>query len=218
MAPVRPSAGLQVIFAFFLGLMVAAFVGVGTFTFYPPPEQRHEEQLEGLRRQQEDVRGFRDTAALGEADRARLAELEAQVREIEDAMRDEHQVWTRNTSILLVTLATVVMGLAVARAGRLPVLDNGLLLGGVLTMVYGVGWIVASGSSWARLAVMTLALAVTLGLGYVRFARGREGGVAGGPVAGGDLAALAGRLDALERRLAEAAAALGGPEGGARRA
>ena len=29
--------GLQVVFAIFLGLMVAAFVGIGVYTFYPSP-------------------------------------------------------------------------------------------------------------------------------------------------------------------------------------
>lgn len=216
MTDTGPSPGLQVIFAFFLGLMVAAFVGVGIYTFYPPPEARHEERLEDLRRQQEDVRAFRDAAALGEEDRARLAGLEEQVRGIEDAIRAERETWGRNTSILLVLVATLAMGIPVLRAGRLPVLDNGLLLGGVLTMVYGVGWIVATGTSYARFAVMAVALAITLGLGWARFVRRREAGPdAVAPAAVGDLASLAARLDAVERRLRAASLSLG--DGGERR-
>ena len=34
----KANAGLQIIFAFFLGLVVVAFVGIGVNTFYPQPE------------------------------------------------------------------------------------------------------------------------------------------------------------------------------------
>ena len=76
-------------------------------------------------------------------------------------------------------------------------MGNGLLLGGVFTMVYGVGWIISSEANVARFVVMTVALVVTLGLGYLRFVR-REQGAAGAATA------VSGAADGeVERRLSE---------------
>ena len=41
-------------------------------------------------------------------------------------------------------------------------------------MVYGTGWVIFSGESTARFVVMVFALAVTLGLGYLKFVGGRR--------------------------------------------
>lgn len=100
------------------------------------------------------------------------------------------------------------MAVSLIRADHLPVISNGLLLGGVFTMVYGVGWIVATDTSVARFFVMTAALAITLGLGYVRFARAQA--TAPARVSGaGRLGDLDERLQNLEDRMNQAARALG---------
>ena len=39
MADNRSGSQLKTLFAIFLGLMVTAFVGVGVYTFYPPPDK-----------------------------------------------------------------------------------------------------------------------------------------------------------------------------------
>ena len=83
-------------------------------------------------------------------------------------------MWGRNTSIILITFATLVMSISLIMSDRLKVISNGLLLGGLFTMLYGTGWIIATGTSQARFFVMTAALAITLGLGYVRFVRERR--------------------------------------------
>ena len=78
-------------------------------------------------------------------------------------------------------------------------------------MVYGVGWVIATDRSVVRFIVITVALAITLGLGYVRFvvrgSRPAVGGVAPIPAAG--LGDLEQRVRNLEVRVDEAASALG---------
>ena len=63
--------------------------------------------------------------------------------------------------------ATLAMAVSLVRANQLQVISNGLLLGGVFTMLYGVGWIIATDVSKARFVVMAIALVITLALGYV---------------------------------------------------
>lgn len=206
---------LQIIFSIFLGIMITAFIGVGVYTFYPQPVTQTQDQLQELYRRQEDIQAFKDPTALTDADRAQLTTVQAQIRTLEDQTRAEMEVWGRNTSIILILFATLVMAVSLIRADQLPVISNGLLLGGVFTMIYGVGWIIATGTSYARFAVMTVALIITLVLGYVRFVWRRRAGSGGArgavSIASGDLAAVSARLDALEGRLANAAAALDAP-------
>jgi hypothetical protein len=119
------------------------------------------------------------------------------------------------------------MAVSLVLGDSVTVLSNGILLGGLFTMLYGVGWGLASGNSIARFLVLVAALVVSLVLGYLKFVRGRRGvgvgpGTGTGSVAavevegsgsGGspaEVAELRARVSALERRLAAAAAGLGG--------
>jgi hypothetical protein len=206
--------GLQTIFSFFLGLMVTAFVGVGVYTFHPPDESL-DARLEELGEREQAVREHRPMTELAEGERAVVDSLSEERMEIMEAQREAREAWGRTTSVILIILATVAMAISLIRADQLPVISNGLLLGGVFTMVYGVGWIVASDQSMTRFLVLTAALAITVGLGYVRFVRGGERPAAaghGGPAGGVD-ADLERRVRALESRLDRAAAALDGPRG-----
>jgi hypothetical protein len=206
---------LQTIFSFFLGLMVTAFIGVGVYTFYPPPEERFADDLQTLYRQQEDIQGFKDQTQFTPADREKLSTIQAGIRKIEDAQAASREVWGRNTSIVLIAFATLVMSVSLIRADQLRVISNGLLLGGLFTMLYGTGWVIATGTSQARFWVMTLALLITLGLGYLKFVRTRESGVVPAgefEPSSAEVASLAQRVESLERRAAAAAVALGDSE------
>ena len=212
MAAARQNTGLQIIFSIFLGLMVTAFVGVGVYTFYPPPDTVLSKKLEDLNRQQQQIQNFKAESALTAQDRAQLQTIQDQINQTQDAQRTGMEVWGRNTSIILITFATLVMAISLYRPEELPVISNGLLLGGVFTMVYGVGWIIATGTSIARFVVMTVALVITLALGYVRFVRGRKAKPApaeGAAEGGSAVAGLESRVDALEKRMDDAAGALG---------
>jgi hypothetical protein len=69
-------------------------------------------------------------------------------------------------------------------------------------MLYGVGWIASTDTSITRFAVMSVALAITVGLGWLRFAR--RPARAADPAEAGELARIEGRVEALEERLREA--------------
>jgi hypothetical protein len=204
--------GLQTIFGFFLGLMVTSVVGVGVYTFYPSPELAVRDRVVTLNRQQQEIRNSKAPDALTPEDRTKIQDLQNESNKIEDQMRAARETWGRQTSIILITLATLAMAVSLVRAVQLPVISNGLLLGGVFTMVYGVGWIIVTDTSTVRFVVMTAALAVTLGLGYVRFVRQRTDvpatvGVRAPSTEG--LSDLERRVRILEDRMTKAAGALG---------
>ena len=211
MADIGPSGGLRVIFSFFLGLMLTAFVGVGVYTFHPPPEQ-FDSQIRDLARREQAISNSRPRNDLATADREQIQEINRQRNELIDAAAEARKPWGRSTSVILIVFATLVLAVSLVRADQLPVISNGVLLGGVFTMLYGVGWIVATDTSITRFLVITAALVITLGLGYVRFVRrGTTSPVAAGsgiPESEG-LADIERRVRDLEERMNEAAHALG---------
>ena len=216
----RQHYALQTIFSFFLGLMVVAFVGVGVNTFYPSPTETYQKQQQEISRKMEALNLKNPGGSSVDATtQAQLAVLQTQQNALQDKIDAQMKTWARNTSIILVLFATLVMGISLMLSEQLRVISNGLLLGGLFTMVYGAGWVIFSGNSVARFAVILFALVVALGLGYLKFVRGREtrgvgqAAVASGPsgaVADADLSGLTARVSALEDRAAAAAAALGG--------
>jgi hypothetical protein len=211
----RQRDALQTIFSFFVGLMVLAFIGVGVNTFYEFPEQKWSDQEQKLYREQQNVNSKGDPSTLTPAQKVENDRIQAQLDALQKEREAQRQIWARNTSIVLVIFATIVMGISLVRSEQLRVLSNGLLLGGVFTMLYGTGWVIFSGSSTARFFVILFALAVTIGLGYLKFVRGRQAAPvtapadAGGAASEAAIGGLEARVATLEARQAAAAVALG---------
>jgi len=212
----RQHYALQTIFSFFLGLLVLAVVGVGVNTFYQSPSESHQKEMTAISRQMEALNFKSPSGVTDAADKAELARLQAKQTALQDTIDAEMKIWARNTSIVLVLFATAVMGVSLIRSEQLRVISNGLLLGGLFTMLYGAGWVIFSGNSTARFVVVLFALAVALGLGYLKFVRNRENREATSAMvalAGGgmlDDAAVAGieqRVTAIEERMNAVSAA-----------
>lgn len=202
--------GLKTIFSFFLGLMLVSFIGVGAYTFHPPPEA-HQDRDEEFQRRTQEVERARPWGQLTPAEQEEVEAIEREQREIAEAELAARNAWGLRTSIILILFATLAMAVSLVRADQLPVISNGLLLGGVFTMVYGVGWIITTDQTVTRFAVMTVALIITLGLGWVRFVRTGEPlpAVRGaGSGEGADVPDLERRLRDLEERMDGAASAL----------
>ncbi len=218
----RQHYALQTIFSFFLGLMVLAFIGVGVNTFYPSPAEQHQKEQQAISRKMEalNIRTGKD-GSLDATQQAAMEKLQKEQNALQDTIDAEMKIWARNTSIILVLFATLVLVISLIRSEQLKVISNGLLLGGLFTMVYGVGWVIFSGNSTARFIVIAFALVVTIGLGYLKFVRDRRmaaespGAAVGTSAAVVDDAALAGlveRVSALESRVDAAGAAMRGSE------
>ena len=204
------NTGLRTIFSFFLGLILTAFIGIGVYIFHPPSKQ-FDSQIRELEHRQEEIRSSGQPGELSTEDRDRLQEISRQRNELVDAAAEARKPWGIRTSIILIVFSTLALSVSLVRARQLSVISNGLLLGGVFTMLYGVGWIVATDTSITRFLVMTASLVVTVGLGYVRFVRSAattpvDNGAVGSSVEG--LETIERRVRDLERRMNGAAHAL----------
>lgn len=174
MARERQNDALQTIFSFFLGLMVLAFIGVGVNTFYPSPTADFDQRQQALFDKQSTIgQKFPGGVAPTPQQQAEAAKIQSQINALQRERQRLQSGWQSVTSIVLILFATAVMAISLIRSEQLKVISNGLLLGGLFTMVYGTGWTIASGDSKVRFVVITFALVVTLALGYLKFVRPR---------------------------------------------
>ena len=184
--------------------MVLAFVGVGVNTFYPQPAETSQKEMQEISREIEALNVKTSNRSLTATEQAAMTKLQDQQNALQDKTDAAMKTWARNTSIILVLFATLVMVISLLLNEQLRVISNGLLLGGLFTMLYGVGWVIFSGNSTARFVVILFALVVALGLGYLKFVRQRREAVteaAGVPGAttldDAQVAGLAARVSAL---------------------
>lgn len=149
---------LKLIYTVFLGILLALFVGVGVSVFYPAPE----------------FPDAPDAVKYGSYDEwsdEQIAEQEAYDRSIEEYQENQEQPYNRNVSVVVTVLAIAFMAIGVTYSHKLDVLADGTLLGGIFTLLYGMGRGLASDDEIFRFLVITVGVVVALGLGYIKFAR-----------------------------------------------
>lgn len=81
------------------------------------------------------------------------------------------KVWLRTASVVVVITASILVALGLFLAGKMEILPNGTLLGGLFTILYGVGLIIASQSRYLIFFVTTTSLDVIVAAGYLKFVR-----------------------------------------------
>lgn len=147
---------LTIVYTLFLGIILALFVGVGIQTFYPQPE--FPPSIE---------------TAVPDPD-ATEAELRKQGAESEEAFRqfeEDSKAYNRNVSTISLVAAVSFLALSLLLEKRNRVITNGIMLGGLFTLLYSFGRGLASGDSTMTFIAVTIGLAVVLFLGYRRFGR-----------------------------------------------
>jgi hypothetical protein len=191
--------------------MLTVFFGIGVYTFHPPPTQ-FADQIKEINKREQIIRTTKAPGELTIEDRDQLQEIALKRSELLDAEAEARKPWCLSTSIVLIVFSTLTLVVSLLRAVQLQVISNGLLLGGVFTMLYGSGWIAFTGTSTLRFLVMTGALVVTLLLGYVRFVRKEKMSPipeSGQIARGHNLEQIERRISDLELRMNDAAKALG---------
>ena len=166
---------LQLIFSVFLGALLVVVVGVGVWTFYPQPfDQNSPEQkeIDKLYREQEQATG--KTGIQTPAQKAEFERIQKDIDARQAAMQKARDAWAVTTSIVLLVFATILMAISLFLPDHMRVFSNGILLGGLFTVIYGTGWSFAGGDSRARFFVVLVALLLAIAFGYLRFIRGRQ--------------------------------------------
>jgi len=156
------------VYALFLGIMVVTFFGFTVYLAYPPSVHTPEPPP-----------GLYDSCSVSAAvPRAACERRRQEARDDYQRARgdekDRQRSYPRNVGLAFLVLALATMGASLFLSSQVPVIANGLLFGALLTLLIGIGFIIFAQNVVLSFLVVTVALLVVLGLGYLRF--GRAGG------------------------------------------
>jgi hypothetical protein len=147
---------MRTVYAFFLGALIALFVGLGVSTVHPGPQE---------------PAASPELVAAQEVRELTPEEQQQWAEHLRDREAWEEQSMRHSRDVGLVTLVgavvLLVLGLLAERRG--PVLADGILLGGLFTLLHSVVRSLISQDTLVTFGVVTVALAVVLFLGYRRF-------------------------------------------------
>lgn len=142
---------LKIIFTLFIGVMVALFVGFGIEAFYPSPV-------------------YPDAMWKENMTDAESAAIQAAEGAYQEAVRVHNQI----VSIVVTAVAVVIMVVSMFLEKRNRTLTNGLLLGGLFSLVYGSTVGFSAGSAMVTFITVGVGLIAVIVVGIRRFSPARE--------------------------------------------
>ena len=146
---------LRIVYTFFLGLLLAIFVGVGINTFYEEPkEPQYPIQL--------------TVPAKEDSDEQR--KVEADYNRQQQEYYEVFKQYNRNVSIIALAAAVLLVVASLAAEKRIRVMADGVMLGGLFTLVYSLIRGFASGDSKYTFVAAAIGLVLVGFVGYRRFA------------------------------------------------
>jgi hypothetical protein len=171
----------RVLYSIFLGFLVCMFVVWAMAAWFPTPQWKNE--YPGIERSPEqpippssEELNFLDPGERQvriqeyEADRAAYREWEASHEDMENEFEIKMDAQGMTVALISLLIAVVITSGSLLYSGRLQVITEGLLLGGIFTLIYSIGWCFVRAPKIAVVSV-GIGLVVTLVLGYFKFVR-----------------------------------------------
>ena len=152
---------LKYIYTVFLGVLLATFVGVGIAAFYPEP--KYPEYPFAPQRIYSPDEQKDSTKA------AEMQKQDAEYQKVSKEFQDLSEKYNRNTSIIALTAAIIILIVSLTLVKNLVFIADGVLLGGVLTLLYSIARGFGSQDNMFRFFVVSIGLIIALVLGYLKF-------------------------------------------------
>ena len=149
---------LTIVYTFFLGIILALFIGLGISTFYTGPKMPEYPTA--------------SDAVYTEKQGPTPEQVKAQ-RDFDTSYKQfdkDNKIYNRNVSMIALASAVILLVFSFAFEKRSQVIANGMLLGGVFTLLYSIVRGFVSEDTKYTFAAVCVGLVVALYLGYRRFA------------------------------------------------
>lgn len=147
---------LKIIYTFFLGLILAIFVGVGINTFYETPTMPTYSA---------------DTNSYGkEPTDQQVVQQRAYDKQIQQYEKDL-KPYNRNVSIIALAVSVLYVIISLLFEKRIKFIADGVMLGGVFTLLYSMIRSFATEDSKYVFVVVSVGLVIALYLGYHKFVK-----------------------------------------------
>jgi hypothetical protein len=178
-------AVMKVLYWIFLATLIVLFVGWAMAAWYPMPTWETEypnveryvgtavpplpDELKLLSPAQQRAKFEQYRAEV-----ARRKALEDGNEKRERALGKKVERHNRAVALTALVISVVIVGFGIGLSRPLPVIAEGLLLGGLFTLIYSIGWSFVASPKVAVIPV-GVGLVITIYLGYRRFVRTHPG-------------------------------------------
>lgn len=148
---------LHLAYTVFIGILLAVFVGVGVAAFYEAPKPPEDTSFPAYAPSREPNQEEKDKAEVSQ--KAYSAHNKAM------------QTYNRDVAVIAITAAILLFIVSLTAIRTIPLISDGVLLGGILTLLYGIMRSFGANDSKFQFVVVTIGLVVALSLGYIKFVK-----------------------------------------------
>lgn len=152
---------IKPIYTLFLALLVVLFVGLGIDAFYPsPPMPQYPIELEKVESCCEETAEQREIRI----------NFEQEIRKYEEEMKP----YNRNVSIISLLASIIILVVSLTLLNKIQMIADGILLGGVFTIMYSIMRGVMTENSQFRFLIVTIGIVIAFILGYIKFIKTKK--------------------------------------------
>lgn len=159
---VTPTMILKFIYTLFIGILLALFVGFGIAAFYEEP--KYPEPPMSLKYPSPIYPESKEVSFSAQITRDQIRQ-----EKIQKEFQKNIEIYNRNVSVIGLTAAIIFLTISLTLAQKLLLISDGLLLGGVFTLLYSIGRGFASHDNKFQFVTVAIGLVVSLVLGYIKF-------------------------------------------------
>jgi len=162
---VQKNRTIEIIYTLFLGIMISVFVGLGIDAFYSEPAYPE---------MPADLKVYSAPIEESEQNSIEAKRILDSQKEYDKKIAEHQEVlnaYNRNVSIIALIASVTALSISLVLSHKLLVIADGVLLGGVFTLLYSVARVFGSGDDKVRFLVVAVGLCIALILGYIKFIR-----------------------------------------------
>jgi hypothetical protein len=152
---------LKYAYVIFIGVLLATFIGVGIAAFYKGPKSP--DYPASLKFPQPAQIGIEATISAQQRKEQEMFDGE------QKAFQSKYEEYNKIVSIIALSAAVLILVLSLTILKTLPVIADGAILGGVLTLIYSIVRGFNANDDIFRFFVVSIGLIVALSLGYLKY-------------------------------------------------
>lgn len=150
---------LKFVYTLFIAVLFAALVGFGIAAFYTAPkEPEYPAELKVARPED------KTSEENFNSQKNMQVEYDHQLKDFMTKM----ETYNRNVAIIAITAAIITLLVSLSLFKKILLIADGLLLGGVFTLIYSIIRGIASGDDKFRFIIVAVGFIIALALGYVK--------------------------------------------------
>jgi Na+/H+ antiporter NhaC len=152
---------IKSIYTIFLAILIVLFVGLGIDAFYPAPQ--YPEYPTEL-----------DYKISPESETTEQEKIRMDYEQNQKKYEQESKAYSQNVSIISLLASIIILIISLTLLNKIEIIADGILLGGVLTIMYSVIRGVMTENSQFRFLIVTIGIVIAFILGYIKFIKPKK--------------------------------------------